>query len=74
MPSLTLHSPSAIIAKVTLLFQYVIYAISILYRIYVERNKAELWLEVSGKTEDTMRLEVRTVSPQLTSALLAQFI
>ena len=74
LPSLTLHSPSAIIAKVTLLFQYVIYAISILYRIYVERNKAELWLEVSGKTEDTMRLEVRTVSPQLTSALLAQFI
>ena len=74
MPSLTLHSPSTIIAKVTLLFQYVIYAISILYRIYVERNKAELWLEVSGKTEDTMRLEVRTVSPQLTSALLAQFI
>ena len=38
------------------------------------RNKAELWLKVSGKTEDMLRLEVRTVSPQLTSALLAQFI
>ena len=39
LPSLTLHSPSTIIAKVTLLFQYVIYAIYILYRIICRKEQ-----------------------------------